>query len=171
LDGKCTNFETQFFKIFTNEVFLLSICLLAFTCSFSQNTFSEAEAKLVTDIFFEGFHKGDTVLMKTVMADSLVMQTAFATKQGENKISTDTAEGLLTAIANRPINQKWDERLLDYKVQIDGNLAHVWTPYEFWFNGDFSHCGANAFTLAKTDDGWKIVHLIDSRRRSSCKQE
>ncbi len=56
-----------------------------------------------------------------------------------------------------------EEQLLDYKVSIDGNLAHVWTPY--FLNGSFSHCGANAFTLAKTSSGWKIVHLIDSRRR------
>jgi len=80
-------------------------------------------------------------------------------------------DDFIKAIAERLEDQKWEERLLDYKVQIDGNLAHVWTPYEFWFNGAFSHCGANAFTLAKTDDGWKIVHLIDSRRRSSCNQE
>ena len=85
-------------------------------------------------------------------------------------ISNGNGKDLLTAIANRPPEQQWDERLLEYRVQIDGNLAHVWTPYEFWFNGNFSHCGANAFTLAKTDDGWKIIHLIDSRRRSSCKQ-
>ena len=64
--------------------------------------------------------------------------------------------------------QTWDERLLSYTVQIDGNLAHVWTPYEFWFNGAFSHCGANAFTLARSNDGWKIVHLIDSRRNKGC---
>jgi hypothetical protein len=74
------------------------------------------------------------------------------------------------AISKRPETEKWDERLLSYSVQIDGNLAHVWTPYEFWLNGNFSHCGANAFTLAKMDDGWKIVHLIDSRRKSSCRK-
>jgi hypothetical protein len=80
-------------------------------------------------------------------------------------------DGFIKAIGSRPDADKWEERLLDYKVKIDGNLAHVWTPYEFWLNDKFSHCGANAFTLAKTDEGWKIVHLIDSRRRSSCKQE
>ena len=104
------------------------------------------------------------------MADKVVMRTAFADTEGNNRLTEGTAQKLLDAIANRPADQKWDERLLDYKVEIDGNLAHVWTPYEFWFNGNFSHCGANAFTLAKMDDGWKIIHLIDSRRRASCNQ-
>ena len=102
------------------------------------------------------------------MADEMIMQTAFSDKEGNHKVKNDSAEGLLTAIADRPETQKWDERLEDYFVQIDGNLAHVWTPYQFWFNDTFSHCGANAFTLVKTNDGWKIIHLIDSRRKVSC---
>jgi len=83
-------------------------------------------------------------------------------------LNSDDPNGFLSTIANRPADQKWDERLLDYKVEIDGNLAHVWTPYEFWLNETFLHCGANSFTLAKFDEGWKIIHLIDSRRKEGC---
>jgi hypothetical protein len=144
------------------KLFLFLFCLFTSTISFSQDSFSEADAKQVIDTFFEGFHKGDTLLMKSVMAENLVMQTSFTTKEGKNKINTESAEGIITAIANRPADQKWDERLLDYKIEVDGNLAHVWTPYEFWYNDTFLHCGANSFTLAKTDAGWKIIHLIDS---------
>ena len=96
------------------------------------------------------------------------MQTAFTDKDGKNVVSTSTASNLLQAIAKRTKEQKWDERISQYKIQIDGNLAHVWTPYPFWFNDQLSHCGANAFTLAKTDKGWKIIHLIDSRRQQNC---
>jgi hypothetical protein len=147
-----------------------SLLLSSFLLS-AQNNFSEADARGVIDTFFEGFHKGDTLIMKSVMAENLPTQTVFTTKDGKNMIQDGVGADFLKAIGSRPADQVWDERLLDYKVQIDGNLAHVWTPYEFWYNGQFSHCGANAFTLAKFDDGWKIVHLIDSRRRSSCKEE
>ncbi|MBG44569.1 MAG: 3-methyl-2-oxobutanoate hydroxymethyltransferase [Aequorivita sp.] len=140
-----------------------------FTSTFAQNQFSEADAHKVVNIFFEGFHKGDTLLMKSVMANAIIMQTAYTDKKGRPKLNSDDPNGFLSAIANRQADQKWDERLLDYKVEIDGNLAHVWTPYEFWFNENFSHCGANSFTLAKFDDGWKIIHLIDSRRKEGCK--
>ncbi len=144
------------------------LMVMASSSLFSQSDFSETDAKKIIDTFFEGFHKGDTILMKSVMAGDLVMQTAFIDKDGVNKVNQDDASGFIKAIANRPKDQKWDERLLDYKVAIDGNLAHVWTPYEFWFNGTFSHCGANSFTLAKFDDGWKIIHIIDSRRKEDC---
>ena len=150
------------------KFFILSICLLTSSFSFSQDSFSNEDAKQVIDTFFEGFHKGDATLMKSVIAKDVIMQTVFVTKNGENKLSTDSIDGLVNAIANRPSDQKWDERLLNYQIAVDGNLAHVWTPYEFWFNDTFSHCGANSFTIAKFDDGWKIIHLIDSRRKESC---
>ncbi|WP_214114149.1 nuclear transport factor 2 family protein [Aequorivita echinoideorum] len=135
---------------------------------FSQESFSEMEAKGIIDRFFEGFHEGDTLKMQSVMAEKMIMQTAFLDKSGMAKVTTENTEDFILAIAKRPENAIWDERLLSYKIEIDGNLAHVWTPYEFWLNGTFLHCGANSFTLAKFNDGWKIVHLIDSRRKEDC---
>jgi len=149
---------------------ILFTCLFVSLCSFAQDSFTEEDAKEVINTFFEGFHKGDTTMIQSVLYGNIPTQTVYATKKGVNQIQDDTIDGLVTQIGSRPADQVWEERLLSYEVQIDGNLAHVWTPYEFWVNGNFSHCGANAFTLAKTDTGWKIVHLIDSRRKSSCQQ-
>ncbi|MCB0457441.1 MAG: nuclear transport factor 2 family protein [Flavobacteriaceae bacterium] len=150
--------------------FLFTLLLLSISVTaFCQNSFSENDAKQLIDTFFEGFHKGDTLLMKSVMVANLPNQTVFTTRDGIPKVMDGNISEFLKAIANRPSDQVWEEKLLDYKVQIDGNLAHVWTPYEFWLNGTYSHCGANAFTLAKIETGWKIIHLIDSRRREGCK--
>lgn len=151
----------------------MKLYLYAFTILFSigavaQNPFSEADARKVVDTFFEGFHEGDTTKMRSVIHSNIEMQTAFTGSDGNHQIVGSDMDDLLKAISERQETQTWDERLLSYTVQIDGNLAHVWTPYEFWFNGAFSHCGANAFTLARSNDGWKIVHLIDSRRNKGC---
>jgi len=144
------------------------IAVLFFINTQAQQSFTENDAKAIVDTFFEGFHKGDTLLMRSVMIKDLPTQTVFRTNKGEDKIVTGSGENFIKAIGNRPADQNWEEKLLDYKIQVDGNLAHVWTPYEFWLNGNFSHCGANAFTLGKTSDGWKILHLIDSRRKEGC---
>ena len=72
--------------------------------------------------------------MKSVMMDKILLQTAYINKEGKDILVTDKPEKLINAIANRPDNQKWDERLLDYSIQVDGNMANAWTPYEFWFN-------------------------------------
>ncbi|WP_303315245.1 nuclear transport factor 2 family protein [Flavivirga abyssicola] len=128
----------------------------------------KTEVKAAVDTFFEGFHKGDTTLMKSVIADKIIMQTAYKNKEGKDILVTDEPGKLINAIANRPADQKWDERLLDYSIQVDGNMANAWTPYEFWYNGAFSHCGVNSFQLFKDGDQWKIIYLIDTRRKSTC---
>lgn len=142
-----------------------------FTISITAQTDEESLVKASVDTFFEGFHKGDTALMRTVMADKILMQTAYKNKEGKDVLVTDEATKLINAIATRPDTQKWDERLLSYSIQIDGNMANAWTPYEFWFNGEFSHCGVNSFQLFKDGDQWKIIYLIDTRRRSDCKKD
>ena len=55
---------------------LFYLALLISTTLFGQ-TDEEAQVKSAVDTFFEGFHKGDTTLMKSVMADKLLMQTAY----------------------------------------------------------------------------------------------
>lgn len=150
--------------------FIFYLFLFVSTTIFGQ-TNEKREAKQAVDTFFEGFHKGDTALMKTVMADKILMQTAYKNKEGKDILVTDDPNKLITAIADRPEDQKWDERLLDYSIQVDGNMANAWTPYEFWFNGEFSHCGVNSFQLFKDGDQWKIIYLIDTRRRSDCNVE
>ena len=150
------------------KLYLFVLSLLVSGVLFSQNEFTEKDARQLVDTFFEGFHSGDTIKMRSVLAATVPMQTAFTDKDGVQVVRSEAIVGLIDAVGKRPETQKWEERLLDYRVEIDGNLVHVWTPYEFWFNDTFSHCGANSFTIARTEEGWKIIHVIDSRRYEDC---
>lgn len=151
------------------KYYILCIAFFTTCISFSQTSESN-EVKATIERFFEGFHAGDTTMMTSVMMSKITMQTAYINKEGEGVFVDDGGtDKLLNAIANRPDNQKWDERLLKFDIKIDANLAIAWVDYEFWFNGDFSHCGVNSFQLVKTKGQWKIIYLIDSRRRNNCK--
>ena len=147
--------------------FIFYLTVLLSTTIFGQES-AEQQAEQTIKTFFEGFHKGDTTLMKSVMMDKVLMQTVFKTKEGKDVLVTDEPGKLISAVANRTEDQKWEEKILEYKVQIDGNMANVWTPYEFWFNGEFSHCGVNSFQLFHDHGTWKIIYLIDTRRRTGC---
>ena len=135
----------------------------------AQNS-AEDDIKKTVETFFEGFHKGDTTLMKSIMMDKFTMQTAYKNKEGSDVLVTEESSTLINAIANRPKDQKWDERLLDFNIQVDGNMANAWTTYEFWFNDDFSHCGVNSFQLFHDNGQWKIIYLIDTRRAKGCQE-
>ena len=144
------------------------VLVLLLTSTMEAQMEEKIKVKAAVDTFFEGFHKGDTTLMKSVMMNKVIMQTAYRNKEGKDILVNDEPGKLINAIANRPEDQKWDERLLDYSIQVDGNMANAWTSYEFWFNDNFSHCGVNSFQLFKDGDQWKIIYLIDTRRKSTC---
>ncbi|WP_417291156.1 nuclear transport factor 2 family protein [Corallibacter sp.] len=145
------------------------IAFLIVTTAIGQNSVDvETQVKNSVDTFFEGFHKGDTLLMKSVLANKVITQTVTKNKEGKTLLGTESMQDFLKVIGARPANQKWKEKLLDYKIQVDGNMAHVWTPYEFWFNDSFSHCGVNSFQLFNDNGTWKIIYLIDTRRRAGC---
>ena len=65
----------------------------------------------------------------------------------------------------------WDERLRGTTVHVDGPLAAVWTGYAFYAGTRFSHCGVDAFQLARTADGWRIVSIADTRQRTGCPEQ
>lgn len=150
------------------RVIIFLVLLISATLT-AQNS-EEIQVKQAIDTFFEGFHKGDTMLMKSVMYGKFPTQTTFKDKDGKSVLVTEESSKLIQAIGNRPADQKWDERLLDYNIQVDGTMANVWTPYEFWFNDQFSHCGVNSFQLFNDNGNWKIIYLIDTRRKEGCNQ-
>lgn len=140
---------------------LILICLvLSRFVSNAQK--SEVENTVIT--FFTAFHAKDTTALKQLCHPEIVMRTIANTKEG-NKLIDEKFDEFLNSIATIPSNLKIFEKLLDYKVEIDGNLAHVWTPYEFYVNDKLSHIGANAFTLYNDNGKWQIIHLIDTRRK------
>ncbi len=127
---------------------------------FCQN----ATPKHIVEDFFTAFHAKDTTALKDFCHPEIVIRTIVNSKEG-NKLKDEKLEVFLKSIATIPSNLKILEKLIDYKVEIDGNLAHVWTPYEFYVNDKLSHIGANAFTLYNDNGKWQIIHLIDTRRK------
>lgn len=117
------------------------------------------------ELFFEAFHQKDSVKLKSVCSDKMILQSISESKTKGNKLSDETAKEFYKSIASIPSNVKFQEKILSYNIQIDGSMAHVWAPYEFYLNDKLSHSGVNTFTLFKENDVWKIIYLIDTRRK------
>jgi hypothetical protein len=141
---------------------LIIITVLVSNLIFAQ----EKTPKVIVEDFFIAFHTKDTVALRELCHPEIVLRTVANTKEGY-KLEAENFDDFLKSIATIPANLKIFEKLIDYKVEIDGNLAHVWTPYEFYVNDKLSHIGANAFTLYNDNGKWQIIHLIDTRRKKS----
>lgn len=125
----------------------------------------QQEVQHSIEIFFEGFHQKDTAKIKSVCADKIILQSIRESAVKGNKLSDENAKEFYKSIASIPSNMKFKEKILSYTIQIDGTMAHVWAPYEFYLNDNLSHSGVNTFTLFKEKDSWKIIYLIDTRRK------
>lgn len=125
----------------------------------------EKEVQKSIDDFFVGLNSKDTTAIRKQCYKSVIVQTIHKTKQG-NQLKTDNFNNFLISISMIPVEVKIEEKILEYKIEVDGNLAHVWAPYEFYVDGNLSHKGVNSFTLYKEDFNWQIIYIIDTRRRN-----
>ena len=149
--------------------FLLALLWLSFS-HFAQAQAPAAEAdavKKTITAFFDGMRKGDSALVRSTLAPGVVLQ-AIDNRNGTPKVQSVPHREMLKMIGT-PHKEVYDERIRFEQVLIDANLASVWTPYEFYVGDTFSHCGYNSFQLVKLADGWKIAHVIDTRRKEKCK--
>jgi 2-iminobutanoate/2-iminopropanoate deaminase len=60
------------------------------------------------------------------------------------------------------------ERMWAPEVRIHGPIATVWTPYDFYVEGELSHCGINAFNLVQSGDEWKVASVVYTVEREGC---
>lgn len=123
------------------------------------------EVQEVIDNFFVAFHQKDTIKLKLICSDKLILQSISESAEKGGKLSEESVKEFYKSIAAISSTVKFKEKILSSFIQIDGTMAHVWAPYEFYFNDKLSHSGVNAFTLFKEKDKWQIIYLIDTRRK------
>lgn len=146
----------------------LALLLLASTQSIFAQDKSEKAVKTVVNRFFEGMEKHDTAMLRSTCTDDPVFQTYMADKEGKMMVYTENF-GDFVSFVGTPSKDKYKEEIEFEDVHVEKSLASAWTPYIFYVNGKISHCGTNSFQLVKTDDGWKIQYIIDTRRKQGCK--
>lgn len=141
------------------------VILFVFLFSVSLCNAQKQDVQRTIEIFFEGFHQKDTLKMQSVCSSKIILQSISESAVKGNKLSDETAKELYKSIVSIPSTMKFQEKIISYNIQIDGTMAHVWAPYEFLVNDKLSHSGVNTFTLFKEKDSWKIICLIDTRRK------
>lgn len=129
---------------------------------------TKAEVKQVIETFFDGFHKQDSTIIKSTVANGIVLQTTGRNQEGKTLFRTEEFSEFLKSIVGIPETTKFEEKLTSFSIQVDRTMANAWVGYEFWLNGEFSHCGINSFQLIDFDGEWKIIYLIDTRGKEGC---
>jgi hypothetical protein len=146
---------------------ILGFLCAAFFSNICLAQTAEQEVQQVIESLFDGMRAKNTTQIASAFSENAIMQTIAVTADGP-QVNPGSVPDFLKRIGTTPADTQLDERILDYQIKIDGPMATVWTPYEFYVNGNFSHCGVNSFQLVKLAEGWKIVYIIDTRRKEPC---
>ena len=142
-------------KIVVVVLFFSSFC-------FGQESKNQEIEKPIRDLFL-GMKNADAELLKSAFAETAILQTI--TKDGV--VKTDSIPDFASSIS-KASKGDLDERITIESIHIDGDLASIFTPYQFYYKGKFSHCGANSFQLVRQNNSWKIQYIIDTRRKENC---
>ena len=123
--------------------------------------------KATVNQMFLAMKNSDGQLLQSCFSDSAVLQTIVKNKLGIAVVKNEAIASFVSQV-NTIGKGDADERIQFDLIKIDGDLAIVWTPYQFYYKGKFSHCGVNSFHLVRLANGWKIQYLIDTRRKNAC---
>jgi len=125
----------------------------------------ESEIKSVVYTLFKAMQMKDTATIRQVMLPDVRLLTSIQ-KEGKKMIVQSSldkfAEGVM-AMGDKKV----EERPTDFDIEIDDNIASAWVPYMFFVDEKLAHCGTNALQLVKTDSGWRILQIMDTRKGCS----
>jgi haloalkane dehalogenase len=118
----------------------------------------EAEVLGVVQGFFDAIESKDADAARRTVLPEAVFYGLRELPDGTLPVSPSSGEEFASGLPAR--SERMLERMWDPSVRIHGRLATVWTPYDFHRDGAFSHCGIDAFTLVRTDEGWRIAGIV-----------
>lgn len=145
------------------NLFLGILCIvLCSISSFAQDEKQEV-LKVVHD-FFQTMEIKDSVGFNNLFLENAQAYSVRA--QGD---STLVRNSILKASSSKNI-LKEQLREEETTIHIGNNVAAVWAPYDFWVNGEHTHCGYEVFSLIKKNEMWKIASLTYSVDKEDCKK-
>ncbi len=111
---------------------------------------------------FDALAAGDGDILREIMHPDVLMHSVERAADGTRSSTTSTRDELIARLEGSA--EVLTERMWDAEVRVSGDLAMVWTPYDFYVGDDLSHCGADALLLTRNEDeSWTIIALSWTR--------
>lgn len=126
---------------------------------------ADAEVRAVVDRLFDAMRAQDTTAIRSTFHPE-VRLALNSFRDGQPVVRLATADAFIESISRA--TESLDEQIADVEIRVDDNLATVWNRYVFYVGERLDHCGVDAFTIVRTTEGWKILHIADTQRTEGC---
>ena len=139
-------------------------CLLMSVTTIAYGQEEKREVLAITKQFFDALEKGDTATFRSLFIEDA---RNYFVQEKDTKVQAGSRSPKSFRFNNeRIIRERFIENGVE--VMVHNRIAVVWGLYNLWINDSFSHCGVDAFTLLKTEQGWKISSLSYSMETEGC---
>lgn len=130
-----------------------ALVALASSAAAAQAPDPRAAAIAVADSALAAITRGDATGLTDLMVPEAVLFPT-STRDGVTTYRVRTRQEQRTASLSGVV-----ERGFKPEAMVNGGVAMVWFPYDLYRNGAWSHCGADVFTLVKTEGKWRIASM------------
>lgn len=139
--------------------------IIALPACAQTNGTGEKEVLSIIDRFFACMATRDSAGMAAIMEPEGLF-TIVDTGPNAKPQRTVTHANYLSLVKKG--SGTLQERYWDPTVRMDSSVAVISCPYDFHFDGAFSHCGLDVFTLVKREGQWRIAGTVFSMRKEGC---
>lgn len=120
----------------------------------SQPGSAESAVVAVADAALAAITRGDmTAFTDLMIPEAVTIATGTKGNVPRYRVRTRAEERMVTPRATVT------ERGFRPEARVSGTVAVVWYPYDLYLDGKWSHCGADVFTLVRTEQGWRIANM------------
>ncbi len=147
---------------------LLILMIIPGYISNAQTSPEKEEIKKVIEKLFTAMHKGDSTMLGECFTNEVSLVSMFRTKSAGAVLEREHSIKDFMKAVGSPHAEAWTEEYWNLRIDIDDDFASAWCDYAFYLGKTFSHCGVDAFHLHRGENGWKIFHLSDTRRKTGC---
>ncbi len=138
---------------------------VAFSGSVVKAQSAQDQVKKSLEQLFYAMNTGDSASASVLFHPKARLMSVINGKDGKARLEDEPISEFMRQIGSKKAGETYDERIKSYDIKVDGEMATVWAPYAFYYNGKFSHCGVNSFQLVKLEESWKILQITDTRRK------
>ena len=115
---------------------------------------------------FEAMRTRDTMALRAAFTPGAQLVSVRTVAGAPARFQTQPLAAFVTSVGRAP--EELIERMWDPRVEIAGDLASLWAPYDFRIGVSFSHCGYDAVHLVRTSEGWKIAGITYTVITTGC---
>ena len=155
-----------------NQIFMLLLFFSTVTLNgqISREQMDSIEISNQIDLLFDAMRSNDSSSITELFTDIATLSSIYNDNNSGKVVKRSTPASKFVTAIGMPHVPVWDEQIWTKEIMVDGVMAVAWTEYTFYLDHELSHCGVNVFEFMKTDLGWQISSITDTRRRDNCQE-